>query len=89
MKIENSQNQSELVRSLASTIHKKMVAPSVDKMNYFDREIGVINQKVTVLENELIQLASAHRKTRFMVITTMLGVTFLGLALICLLFLKM
>ena len=89
MKVENPQYQSELVRSLASTIHKKMVAPSVDRMNNFDREISEINQKVTVLENKLIQLASAHRKTRFMVITTVAGVTFLGLALICLVFFKM
>lgn len=88
MKVE-PQQQSELVKSLASTIHKKMVAPSADKMDSFDREINAINQKVSAMEYRLAQLATAHGKTRLAAVFTAAGAVLLGLALACLVVLGM
>ncbi len=74
MKAEQPQQQSELVKSLASTIHKKVVAPSADKME-------TINQKVAAMEQRLTQLTAAHRKTRSFAVFAAAGVVLLGLAL--------
>ncbi len=88
MKVERPQQQSELVKSLASTIHKKMVAPSADKMDSFNREISEISQKVAVMEHNLTQLAAMHGKTRSIAVFTAAGAVLLGLALACLVFFK-
>lgn len=66
MNTKKPRNQSELVRSLASTIHKKMMAPSADRADIVNREIQQINQKLAVLEKELSQLDSFCRMTRFL-----------------------
>lgn len=82
MKVERPQQQSELVKSLASTIHKKVVAPSADKMDSFNREISQIDQKLAALEHDLRQLAAAHGRTRFIAVFTAAGVVLLGLVLV-------
>ncbi|MBP7331735.1 MAG: hypothetical protein BWY65_01402 [Firmicutes bacterium ADurb.Bin373] len=66
MDSEKLRTQSELVRSLASTIHKKMMAPSADRADIVNREIQQINQRLAVLENELTQLYGSCRTTRFL-----------------------
>jgi ABC-type Zn2+ transport system substrate-binding protein/surface adhesin len=66
MDSEKLRTQSELVRSLASTIHKKMMAPSADRADIVNREIRQINQRLAVLENELTRLYGACRTTRFL-----------------------
>lgn len=66
MNTEKPRNQSELVRSLASTIHKKMMTPSADRADIVNREIQQINQKLAMLEKELSQLNSFCRMTRFL-----------------------
>lgn len=81
MTIENLPNQSELVRSLASTIHKKMVAPSVDRADIIDKEIQQINQRLALLEKELSQLDSFNRNTRFLACSLAAGAAFLSLVL--------
>ncbi|NLI14135.1 hypothetical protein [Pelotomaculum propionicicum] len=88
MKAKQPQQQSELVKSLASTIHKKMVAPSADKMDSFNREISEISQKAAALEHNLTQLAAAHGKTRSIAVFAAAGAVLLGLALVCLVFLR-
>jgi len=89
MKVERPQQQSELVKSLASTIHKKMVAPSADKMDIFNKEISETNQKVAAMEHHLTQLAATHGKTRSIAVFTAAGAVLLGLALACLVFFRM
>jgi hypothetical protein len=81
MTIENLPNQSELVRSLASTIHKKMVAPSSDRADIIDKEIQQINHKLDLLEKELSQLGSFNRTTRFLACSLAAGAALLSLLL--------
>lgn len=88
MKVERPQQQSELVKSLASTIHKKMVAPSADKIDIFYKEISEINQQVAAMEHKLAQLAAALGKTRSIAVFAAAGAVLLGLALTCLVFFR-
>lgn len=81
MTIENLPNQSELVRSLASTIHKKMVAPSADRADIIDKEIHQINQKLDLLEKGLSQLDSFNKTTRFLACSLAAGAALLSLVL--------
>ncbi len=51
--------QSELISSLASTIHKNMLEPSTEKIDTLNMEIQQINQRLFTLTTELIK----HRKS--------------------------
>lgn len=82
MSIENSQNQSDLIRSLASTIQKKILAPTSCKLESINLEIGEINQKITDLQKEYSLLTEAHHKTRVLAAVTTLGMAVLGIVLI-------
>lgn len=73
MPIENLQNQSELVRSLASTIQRKIVAPAADKVDIMNVEIKEINQTIADLEKKISLLAAAHNRTRALAAVATLG----------------
>jgi len=81
MTIEKLAEQSELVRSLASTIHKKMVAPYADRADIVTREIQQMNEKLAVLEKELVQLDRFCRITRFLSCSIAAGAALLSLVL--------
>ncbi|MDD2554447.1 MAG: hypothetical protein PHP51_07740 [Desulfotomaculaceae bacterium] len=81
MKTEKLPEQSELVRSLASTIHRKMVAPSADRVDIVNKEIQQINHKLAMLEKELSQLDSFCRMTRFLALSLASGAVLLALLL--------
>lgn len=82
MPTENQQQQSELVRSLASTIRKKIVAPAAGRVELIDLEIKEIDRRIEVLEKELSLLAAAHSRTRMLAAAAVLGVAVLGAVLI-------
>lgn len=86
MPIENPQNRSELVRSLASTIQRKIVAPAADKVDLINVEIKEINQKITGFEKEFSLLAAAHNRTRMLAAVATLGLVVLGAIMIIPLF---
>lgn len=86
MPIENLQNRSELVHSLASTIQKKIVAPAADKVDFINLEMKEINQKINSLEKEVFLLTAAHSRTRLLAAAAALGVVVLGVTLIIPLF---
>lgn len=71
---ENVQDRSDLVRSLAATIHKKIMEPAADKIDIVNLELEKMNHKVSGLEKELSALAGAHHRTRLLAVTTMLVV---------------
>lgn len=81
MTVEKIPNQSELIRSLASTIHKKMVAPSADRADNVNREIQQINQKLTQLERDLSQLDGYNRTTRYLACSLAAGAALLSVVL--------
>jgi len=81
MTIEKLAEQSELVRSLASTIHKKVVAPSANRADIVTREIQQMNEKLAVLEKDLEQLDRFCRKTRFWACSLAAGAVLLSLVL--------
>lgn len=82
MPIENTQNRSDLVRSLATTIQKKIVAPAADRVDIINVEMKEINQKIAVLEKELFLLAAAHSRTRALAAVAALGAAALAVILI-------
>lgn len=82
MPIENPQNRSDLVRSLASTIQKKIVAPAAGKVDIINLEIKEINYKIAALEKEVYLLTAAHGRTRSLAAAAALGVVVLGTVLI-------
>ncbi len=59
--------QSELISSLASTIHKNMLEPSTGKIDSINVEIQQINQRLVTLTTELIQLRKSDRLILFFV----------------------
>ncbi|MDD4334332.1 MAG: hypothetical protein PHY77_01855 [Desulfotomaculaceae bacterium] len=81
MNTEKLRNQSELVRSLASTIHKKMMAPSAVRADIAGRDIQQINQKLAMLEKELSHLNRYCRLTRFLALSLAAVAAFLALLL--------
>ncbi len=62
MKVENSQNHLEIVKSLASTIHNKMVAPSETNISNINLEINGLTHRMNALEDELLLLADIHKR---------------------------
>lgn len=81
MTTEKPPNQSELVRSLASTIHKKMVAPSADRADIIYKEIQQMSHRLAVLEKELSHLDSFNRATRYLACSLAAGAAILSLVL--------
>ncbi|MFX4261893.1 hypothetical protein ACOBQJ_06800 [Pelotomaculum propionicicum] len=81
MTVEKLPEQGELVRSLASTIHKNMVAPSADRADIVNREIQQMSQKLAVLEKELDRLDRFCRTTRFWACSLAAGAALLSIVL--------
>ncbi len=77
MKVESTQSQTELVKSLGSTIHKKVVAPPAGKFDNIYAGISEINQKLTGLETEVSHLATACSRARLAAFVAALGVAVL------------
>ncbi|MDD2444032.1 MAG: hypothetical protein PHS52_05990 [Desulfotomaculaceae bacterium] len=77
MKNDSAQSRIELVRSLGSTIHKKVVAPPAGKIDTIGAGINEINHKLAGLETELSHLAIACRRARLAALVAALGVAVL------------
>lgn len=79
---ENCPDRSDLVKSLASTIHKRIVSPVADKTSTITLEITDLNQRVSSLEKDLSLLAAAHSRTRLLAAAAALGAAALGVYLL-------
>lgn len=82
MSIESTQSRSEVVKSLAATIHKKIVTPAAGKLDVVNLEIKEINQRIAGLEKEVALLTAAHGRTRITAAAAALGVAVLLVLLI-------
>ncbi|BAF60205.1 hypothetical protein PTH_2024 [Pelotomaculum thermopropionicum SI] len=78
---EKTQNGAELIRSLASTIQKKIVEPAAGRANAINLEILEINKKMEAMEKELSLLAAACRKTGLLAAAAVLGMILLAIIL--------
>lgn len=67
MGFKNLWKQSEIISSLASTIHKNMLEPSTEKIDTINMEIQQINQRLVTLTTELMQLRKSDRLILFFV----------------------
>lgn len=74
---ENLQNQAEMVNQLASTIHKKIVAPAADKMELINQQISHTYKLIEGLEKETSALRAAHSRTTLLAVITALGLAVL------------
>ena len=81
MKTEKISEQNEMVRSLASTIHKKMVAPSSGRADLINKQIQQINQKMESFEKEISRLDSSVKKTRLLACSLAAAAALLSLVL--------
>ncbi len=77
MKAKNTQSQTELVKSLGSTIHKKVVAPPAGKIDNIYAGISEVNKKIAGLETEISCLATACSRARLAAFVAALGVAVL------------
>ncbi|MCL6635111.1 MAG: hypothetical protein K6T29_05005 [Peptococcaceae bacterium] len=73
MPAESAQKQAELIRSLASTIQKKIVSPAAGRMNLLGLELKETGRRLDLLEKEFSRLAAAHRRTRLLAVIALAG----------------
>lgn len=79
---ENCAGRSEMVSSLASTIHRRIVSPVAEKTDNINLEIAAINNKVTDLEIRLNLLNKTLNKTRLLAAGATLGAVIIAIFLI-------
>lgn len=79
---ENCQGRSEMVSSLASTIHRRIVSPVAEKTDTINLEIAAINNKVADLELKLNLINETLNRTRLIAAGAALGAVVIAIYLI-------
>lgn len=66
MTSEKRQGHLELVESLASSIHKKLVEPAEDRVELINCDIRELNERLSGLEQKVALLIVRHGRTRLL-----------------------